>query len=43
MTDFSGSKNKYMFKELYKRGPQMGASFSRILNKVRNKNTKICS
>jgi hypothetical protein len=33
-TDMHVDKNKYIFKELYKKGPQMGASFSRILNKV---------
>ncbi|CAI2374063.1 unnamed protein product [Moneuplotes crassus] len=28
------NKNKYIFKELYKKGPQMGASFSRLLSKL---------
>ena len=33
-TDLSSAKNKYIFKELYNKGPKVGASFSRILNKL---------
>lgn len=32
--DANTTRNKYIFKELYNKGPKIGASFSRILNKL---------